>query len=154
MKQLALISLALKRTLNNNEAQMKQEKLPEGSVNVNRSVSSGTKTLAHTVSGGVLKDAETPKKPVNGTSSAAGSKTFSEESLSKVDFWKDSVTPSALVEKMTVGTSPLALENSTLGSFFHGLKTRKATPGPESPLEKAELQGLDSEAGDSDSFLE
>lgn len=160
MKQLALISLALKRTQNNKGA---TKKLPSSSMN--RS-GSGIKTAADTNARGAEAAAarvvETPKtvgtpKPVErgGANNGRGTTFSSEESLSKVDFWKDSVTSSAVVEKITVGSPETpGSENSKLGSFFNGRK-RDATTSKNSPENtlKSDSEAL-LEAQDAHSYVE
>ena len=146
MKQLALITLALKRTQN------------EGTKHIARSVNgSGS---VHKVSADThvrdARDVESPKKSVenttnsrsftngdghsdNGTAPRADNvpkSTFSSEgSLSKVDFWKESVTPSAVVDKMVVNASSAAAsdggdgpDTSKIGSYFNGRKRTVSTP--------------------------
>lgn len=170
VKQLALISLALKRTQNEGKKQLPRPVNGSGSVlktpsdthaRAARDVETSKNTVAKTSNYGrrFTKGAGgEPKVPtagprvepsVNGTSqhgdTAPKSSTFSSEgSLSKVDFWKESVAPSAVVDKMTVDASSGAAsdrgdgsDRSKLGSFFNGRK-RTATPS-SAPLEDAPL---------------
>ncbi|KAG0553475.1 hypothetical protein KC19_12G014300 [Ceratodon purpureus] len=173
VKQLALISLALKRTQNEGTKQLPSSVNKSGlghktsadahvravpSVEIPKTTVRKTSTYSSNSTNGVGKESKIPtgardELSVNGTSQRGDSalkSTFSSEgSLSKVDFWKDSVTPSAVVSKMTAKASSSAAsdrgdgpDRSNLGSFFNGRKRSTVNP--------PNVQALDNEPLNSD----
>lgn len=168
VKQLALISLALKRTQNEGTKQLPSSVNGSGSlrktsadaqVRAVSGVETRRKTVGKTRTDNTGREPKAPRDEpsVNGTSQrgdSAPKSTFSSEgSLSKVDFWKESVTPSAVVDKMTVNASSGAAasdrggdgpDRSKLGSFFNGRKQSTVAPTAQ-PL-NADVRNLGFEA--------
>lgn len=152
MKQLSLISLALKRTQN------KEPQTPKLPVNGSMTTSADTHarpSMANQTINGRISHLPTSVQssiPEPDEAKTVIKPTFSsEESLSKVDFWKDSVTTSAVIEKMTVespanATQPSTMNSSKMDSFFNGRKTAKSNVGSDEVLPE--------QAEDAESFVE
>jgi hypothetical protein len=155
VKQLALISLALKRTQKEGTKQLPSSVNGSGSLRKTSAdahvravpgVETRRKTVGKTSTDSTGRESKAPRDEpsVNGTSQRgdiAPKSTFSSEgSLSKVDFWKESVTPSAVVDKMTVNDP----DRSKLGSFFNGRKQSTVAPTAQ-PL-NADVRNSGSEA--------
>lgn len=124
-------------------------KKPKSVINGSKSVLKPSQTLGGSVSTQAVEKSEKVfDRTSNGASQPIGVKpdsTFSsDESLSKIDFWKEEVKPS--VAPPSSGKTSTASstservegsENSNLGNFFSGRKRTGSTVAPTEKIEKS-----------------
>lgn len=149
-KQLALISLTLNRS--QTQWQALDSKKPKSVINGSKSVykpslGAHAQTLGGSGSTQAVEKSKVFERASNGPSQPNGAKPdsafSSDESLSKIDFWKDEVKPS--VAPPSCGKTSTASstskraegsENSNLGIFFSGRKRSVSTVTPTEKIEK------------------